>query len=42
MSGYTECPNCVMDRIIVPLNPEKNSMVCPLCQSKFENFFVRK
>ena len=42
MNGYTECPNCVMDRIIVPLRAEKNAMVCPLCESIYENYFVRK
>lgn len=37
MSGFTECPNCVQDRIIVPLRPYGNSMVCPLCEFVDEN-----
>ncbi len=35
MSGFTECPNCVMDRVIVPLTKEGRSKVCPLCESVY-------
>ena len=36
MSGYTECPNCVKEQLIVPLRAKGNSMVCPLCASMYE------
>ena len=33
MRGYTECPNCIKDKMIVPLRADGDSMVCPLCES---------
>ena len=35
MSGFTECPNCAKDKIMVPLRPDGDSMVCSLCQLIF-------
>lgn len=35
MAGFTECPNCVQDRIIVPLKPKGNLMICALCESEY-------
>ncbi len=38
MNGYTECPNCVMDRLIVPLKSRGHFSVCPVCEKTFEKF----
>jgi len=42
MSRYTECPNCLKDKMIVPLSEDVvplsedgDSMVCPLCESVY-------
>ncbi len=35
MSGFTECPNCVKDKVMIPLRSDGNSMICPLCESVF-------
>ena len=35
MQGFIECPNCVRDRLTVPLRTEGDSRVCPLCESIF-------
>jgi len=35
MSGNAECPNCIKDRIIVPLKLEGKSLVCPVCESVY-------
>ncbi len=35
MKGFTECPNCIKDRLCVPLRTEGDSRVCPLCESIF-------
>jgi hypothetical protein len=37
MRGYTECPNCVQDRIIVPLKKEGSYRICPLCESIYHS-----
>ncbi len=36
MTGFTECPNCVQDRIIVPLKPKGHLMICALCESEYQ------
>jgi hypothetical protein len=33
MRGFNECPNCVKDRVVVPLRADGDSWVCPLCDS---------
>jgi len=35
MRGFIECPNCVKDKVIVPLKPWRDSMVCPLCEFEY-------
>jgi len=35
MSEYTECPNCVKDKMIVPLRAEGDSRICPLCETVY-------
>ncbi len=42
MSGYTECPNCVLDRIIVPLKKEGGYRICPLCESIYHSKISNK
>ena len=43
MNEYTECPECVMDRIIVPLEKRGSSMICPMCDWTFQkpSLFLR-
>ena len=37
MSNYTKCPNCIEDRLDVPLRLDGESMFCPLCEYKLYN-----
>jgi len=36
VNKYTECPNCVFDRIIVQLEKKGSTMRCPKCNWPFE------
>jgi hypothetical protein len=42
MSEFTECPNCVKDKVIVPLKEDGYSMVCPLCESVYWQILPKK
>jgi len=35
MSEFTKCPNCLREKLIVPLRGNSSSMACPLCESVF-------
>ena len=35
MGGFPECPNCIKDKVIIPLSEDGDSMVCPLCESVY-------
>jgi hypothetical protein len=37
MSDYTKCPNCVEDSLDIPLRPDGELMVCPLCEYEVNN-----
>ena len=42
MGEFPECPNCVKDRLSVPLRFEGDSLVCPLCESVYGKTLPKK
>ena len=37
MSNYTKCPNCIEDRLDIPLRQNGGSFIFPLCEYEANN-----